>query len=119
MSTLILEVLGPEATRSVRSQGQLTESLTGFRVGLALREAALDRLADRMKDGPRHAADLARRGGLSGDPLARVLRILTQAGVLFETPCGKYGTTPLGRLLESDRPDSMRRQVIEETGWRD
>jgi hypothetical protein len=74
--------------------------------------AAQLRLADLLRDGPRSSAELAASTGTSPDTLHRVLRGLVVDGAFDEDADGRFRTTEAGRLLESDRPDSLWGAVI-------
>jgi hypothetical protein len=69
--------------------------------------AAQLRLADLLRNGPRSSAELAASTGAAPSALHRVLRGLVVDGVLDEETDGRFGMTEAGRLLDSDRPDSM------------
>ncbi|CAM4044190.1 methyltransferase [Nocardiopsis rhodophaea] len=62
---------------------------------------------DRLGDGPETPAETAAALSLRPEPLARVLRLLTAAGVLSEDG-GRYALTEMGEQLHSDHPASMR-----------
>ncbi|MBB6171491.1 hypothetical protein HNR23_001551 [Nocardiopsis mwathae] len=62
---------------------------------------------DRLGDGPETPAETAEGLSLSPEPLARLLRLLTAAGVLGEEG-GRYALTEMGEFLHSDHPASMR-----------
>jgi hypothetical protein len=56
----------------------------GYVVSAALNVALELRIADRLADGPRSAADLAKDAGVTEDGLYRVLRALASAGIFEE-----------------------------------
>src|SRR5262245_42131337 len=74
--------------------------------------AAQLRLADLLRDGPRSSAELADSTATKADILHRVLLGLVIDGALKEEADGRFRVTDAGRLLESDRPDSMRGAVM-------
>jgi hypothetical protein len=78
----------------------------------ALGLAAKLGLADLLKDGPRDARELAKALDLDAPALRRVLRLLASVGVLEEQASGAFGLTPIGDLLRSDAPGSMRASVM-------
>jgi hypothetical protein len=86
----------------------LFKMITATWVSQALYVAAELGLADLLKDGPRHHADLAKAAGVQADPLRRVLRALASVGVFAEREPGRFELTPLAEFLRSDVPGSMR-----------
>jgi SAM-dependent methyltransferase len=89
-----------------------------YRIGIghylsrALALAAKLGVADFMKDGPRHYEDLAKETHTHGPSLNRVLRLLASVGVFEEREAGKFALTPLGELLRTGVPGSMRSSVL-------
>jgi orsellinic acid C2-O-methyltransferase len=73
----------------------------GHYVTQAIYVAATLGIADHLADGPRSADDLARAVGAHAPSLRRVLRLLASAGVLIETPDGRFESTPIGSCLRS------------------
>jgi O-methyltransferase domain len=69
-------------------------------------------LADLLKDGPRDARELAKALDLDAPALRRVLRLLASVGVFEEQASGAFALTPIGELLRSDAPGSMRASVM-------
>ena len=88
-----------------------------YRIGIghyfsrALALAAKLGIADLLKDGPRYCDDLAAATGTHGASLVRVLRLLASVGVFAERENGTFALLPLGELLRSDVPGSMRSMV--------
>ncbi|HLX36233.1 MAG TPA: hypothetical protein VKR29_00480, partial [Candidatus Binataceae bacterium] len=89
-----------------------------YRIGIghyfsrALALAAKLGLADLMKDGPRHYGDLARVTETHGHALNRMLRLLASVGIFDEREDGYFALTPLGELLRTNVPGSMRSSVL-------
>jgi len=77
-----------------------------------VRVAAQLRVADLLKDGPQPIAALAEATGVPASPLARMLRALADLGVVRETETDQFVCTPMGELLRSDTPDSLRQYAI-------
>jgi cytochrome P450 len=73
---------------------------------MALRVAATLRIADRIGDGARTAADLARECVVDADALDRVLSHLASKGVL-ERDGEEYRLTALGEPLRASHPDGI------------
>ncbi len=84
----------------------------GHYVSRALFLAAKLGLADLLRDGPRAYADLAKASETHAPSLNRVMRLLASVGVFEEFDGGRFGLTPLGDLLRSDAPGSMRDSVM-------
>ena len=68
-------------------------------------------VADRLSDGPRSAATLARSTGADPDALHRLLRAATGLGLVAEVEPSVFALTPLGEWLRSDGP-SLRDLAI-------
>jgi O-methyltransferase domain/Dimerisation domain len=64
---------------------------------------------------PQESTTLARAVGADAAALARLLRALASLGVLAEPRPHQYALTPVGELLRSDLPGSMRDWLIAET----
>lgn len=65
-------------------------------------------LADAMEGGADNAEAIAKPRGLVTDRVYRLLRALSTCGIVTESAGGKFALTPLGRLLTSSSPHSMR-----------
>src|ERR1700709_1610824 len=65
-------------------------------------------LADAMEAGADNAAAIAQPRGLITDRVYRLLRALSTCGIVTEGAGGKFALTPLGRMLTTDAPNSMR-----------
>jgi O-methyltransferase domain len=77
-----------------------------------VRVAAQLRIADLLKDGPQPIVALAEATGIPSSALARVLRALVDLQVLREPENDCFACTPMGDLLGSDTPDSLRQYAI-------
>ena len=89
----------------------LYQLATAHYISHALRVAATLGIADRLKDGPRHATELAEATGTHAASLTRVLRLLANAGVLDEQESGAFSLTPIGECLRTDVPGSASAMV--------
>jgi hypothetical protein len=69
-------------------------------------------LADHLKDGPKSVAALAEATGTHPPTLARLLGVLVHLGLCAETAPGQFTCTPLGALLQTDAPQSVRHFVM-------
>jgi hypothetical protein len=86
----------------------LMQMVFGKAVTQAVSVVARYKLADQMARGPKTAAELASTAGLNAAHLYRVLRALAGVGVLAGDDTGRFSLTPVGELLRSDVPGSMR-----------
>jgi hypothetical protein len=84
----------------------------GHYVSRALHVMAKLGLADLLRDAPRAADDLARETGTDAAALRRLLRFMVSVGLLRERADGAFALEPLGDLLRSDAPGSMRAAVM-------
>ncbi|MET0341658.1 MAG: methyltransferase [Polyangiales bacterium] len=90
----------------------LTNLLGGKMVTHALGTFADLRVADHLAEGPRSASELAPLVGAQPDALYRVCRALGMFGVLVEHEGQCFSLTPVGALLRSDVPGSMRDMAV-------
>lgn len=65
------------------------------------------KIADLLRDGPRHVNDLARETGVHPDALHRFLRTLASVGFFRETSDRCFALTRLSECLLADAPGSM------------
>jgi O-methyltransferase domain/Dimerisation domain len=91
---------------------QMVLLLGGFRISQALYAAAALGVADHLVAGPAPAEVLAGRTGAHAPSLRRLLRTLASAGVFAEPEPGVFALNPLGQLLVSSQPGSMRDVAI-------
>jgi hypothetical protein len=78
---------------------QLTASLSGIaRLGVA----------DHMDGTPQPVEEIAAKAGAHAPSLYRVMRMLASFGVFREEPPRRFALTPIGALLKTDAPESMR-----------
>ena len=91
---------------------QLGRLLYGYRLSQAASVAASLGVPDALAAGPRTADELAAE--LHCDPvlLYRLLRLLAATDVLHEDAERRFSLTPVGELLRSDVPGSMREPAI-------
>jgi hypothetical protein len=74
--------------------------MTGHIVASAVNIAAQLGIADRLANGPRTSADVARECGVDEGALYRVLRALASVGVFVETSPRTFDLTPAGAALQ-------------------
>jgi hypothetical protein len=82
---------------------QLTYSLSGVaRLGVA----------DHMDGAPRPVEEIAAKTGAHAPSLYRVMRMLASFGVFREGPPRQFALTPIGELLRTGAPHSMRNTAM-------
>ena len=87
---------------------QLLEMIFGFMISRSIAVAAHFGIADLLKDGPKTSDEIALTIGAHPRSLYRLLRALAGAGIFAEAADGRFSLTPLGELLRSDAPESLR-----------
>lgn len=90
----------------------LLQMMTGYWLSKAVYVAAKLGIADLLSDGAESCEDLAKTTGTHAPSLYRVLRALASNGIFSETTTGRFAVTPMGALLQTKRPDSMRALAI-------
>lgn len=97
---------------------QLMQMLFGLTTSRAIGVAAELCIADRLKDGPKSAEELARQTDVHAHSLYRVLRACASVGVFSEDNEKRFSLTPLAEPLLSDAPGSLRAfAVMFTTNW--
>jgi hypothetical protein len=99
----------PAGVRRMIAMGDL---LTGSWVAQGIYAVAALGVADHLGSQPASVDRLARAVDANEDALYRVLRMLAPAGLFEEFPGKRFSLTPLGALLRSDHPNSMRHFAI-------
>ena len=97
-------------------QWALHKLITGHYVSRAIYVAAKLGIADLLKDGPRHVAELAEATHSHAPSLHRVMLLLVSAGVFAEAEDGAFGLAPMGECLRSEAPRSHRAQALLRAG---
>jgi len=82
--------------------------IVGFQVSQAIHVAATLGVADLLADGPRTSDELAVATNAHAGSLYRLLRALASVGVFHEDDGRRFSLTPIGALLRSDVPASLR-----------
>ncbi|MFF7726380.1 methyltransferase [Streptomyces sp. NPDC008001] len=90
----------------------LGEVAYGHFYASALRAVSVHRVADHLADGPLQPEELARRAGLHGPTLRRVLRLLATHGIFAEDERGAFALTPAAELLRTDVPASAHAGMV-------
>jgi len=94
---------------AVPPMARLLELLFGKHIAYSVSAVAHLGVADHMGgDYPVDVKTLARKVGAQPVALCRVLHVAAGAGVFEETSEGNFRLTPVGELLKSDIPGSMR-----------
>jgi SAM-dependent methyltransferase len=88
---------------------RMFELRAGAFVSQAISVAATLRVADELASGSRPVTEIADAVGAHPPTLYRLLRVLGDVGVFQELEGQRFALTPLGRLLRSDVPGSVRR----------
>jgi hypothetical protein len=105
-----------EARPTLPPQQVLMQMPRGMWVAQVVATAARLGIADALAQSqPQQSTTLARAVGADAAALARLLRALASLGVLAEPLPHQYALTPVGELLRSDIPGSMRDWLIAET----
>jgi len=97
---------------SEREPAELAQMIWAFMLSRAVQVAAKLGVVDGLRDGPRNASEIAAATGAHEAALARLLRFLTSVGLLREDENACFSATPLGDLLRSDHPQSMRALAV-------
>ncbi len=82
--------------------------IVGFQVSDAIHVAATLGIADLLAEGPRTSDELAAATNAHAGSMYRLLRALASVGVFHEEEGRRFSTTPMGALLRSDVPGSLR-----------
>jgi hypothetical protein len=91
---------------------QLAGMIGGYYLTQAIYVTAALGLADRLRDGPRHAEQLAQTTGTQARALHRLLRTLAGFGIFAEDVAGRFRLTELAELLRGDVPGSLRAEAL-------
>jgi len=96
----------PQANRP--PEAVVYQMLDGFKVTQALYAASMLSIFDVLHDKPLTAPELAAAVGAHAPSLLRLLRFLTSINILAEDDHQRFTATPLGDVLRSDHPRTMR-----------
>ncbi len=94
------------------SAEQLMSLVDGYLSTQLIYVAAELSLADVITGSIATADELAQASGVPEPTLRRILRGLAAIGIFAETPPDRFTLTPLGDLLRSDHPQSLRGAVL-------
>ncbi|HSU31556.1 MAG TPA: methyltransferase [Bryobacteraceae bacterium] len=87
--------------------------LLGKHITYSLSAIARMGVADHMDTAPVQIDELARKTGANPPSLYRVMRMLASVGVFEEVPEKSFRLTPVGQLLKTDAPGSLRYSAIQ------
>ena len=90
----------------------LREMFTGYWVSQSIYAIAKLGVADLLGDGPQEAEHLARSLRVDKSALYRIMRALASYGLFEEDREHRFRLTPLGSLLQTESPGSMRSLAI-------
>jgi hypothetical protein len=96
------------APAALPPQAMFLQLVFGKQLTYALSGVARLGVADHMNAGPSPVEELAGKVGAHAPSLYRVMRMLASMGVFNETPGRRFALTPVGELLKSDAPGSLR-----------
>jgi hypothetical protein len=82
--------------------------LEGFQVTQTLHVAATLHVFDHLRDGAKSSIEIASAVGAHEPSVLRPLRYLVTLGVLTDQGDSQFSTTPMGDLLRSNHPGSLR-----------
>jgi hypothetical protein len=100
--------LDTDTTDRLQLRTAFIERIGGYMASHALAVAANLGVADLIKDEIRGSDELAAELDAHEPSLRRVLRLLAAVGITTEPEPARFGLTPVGALLRSDSPDSLR-----------
>ena len=99
---------GTERAESPPPAMALMQLLFGKQLTFSLSGLARLGVADYMDGVPRPVEEIAAKAGAHAPSLYRVMRMLASFGVFREEEPRRFALTPIGALLKSDAPESMR-----------
>ncbi|HLK35158.1 MAG TPA: methyltransferase [Polyangiaceae bacterium] len=88
--------------------------VSGMWAAKATATAASLRIPDVLASGPKNAEQVAKAIGADASAVYRLMRGIASVGVLAPQPEGRFALTPVGELLRSDVPGSMRSLLVAE-----
>lgn len=106
------ESIQTQQSTDIAPAHQLLPMMLGVAQAQLLRVAAELGIADLLKDGPKLLEELAEVTDTQAAALLRIMRALINLGIFAETETGKFICTPLGELLQTDHPNSLRNYAI-------
>lgn len=90
----------------------LRQLFTGYFASQSIYVAAKLGLADLLKDSAKNCDELAQSTGAHPRSLYRLMRVLANIGVFAEIADNRFALTPMGELLRTDVPGSLRTAAV-------
>lgn len=113
------EEIRQSSEQAAASARRVAELIGGYQASASIGALARAGVADALAEGPATAGELAARLGAHEGALARLLEATLDIGLFGLGEDGRYRLTPLGDLLRTDVPGSLRRYAIVSTEqWR-
>ncbi len=84
----------------------------GYRTTQALYVVAKLGVPDLLANGSMTSDEIAQKLHVHSRPLFRVMRALAAQGIFTQDSSDKFGLTPLGKLLQTDNPTTLRYAVM-------
>jgi hypothetical protein len=104
--------VAPAKTEVQPPQAQLIQMATAHWVSSLVNVAAQMSLADRLAEAPKTADELAQSTATDAPSLYRVMRTLAGMGLFTEDSSYRFSLTPLGEVLRTGTPGSVRSSVL-------
>jgi hypothetical protein len=104
----VLEPPVQTASAEVPALDKLMQLLFGKHITFSISAVARLCVADHMSAAPVHVNEIAAKTGTISASLYRVMRMLAAVGVFEEYEGQRFALTPVGELLRSSAPNSMR-----------
>jgi hypothetical protein len=92
----------PEQRAMINARADLNRLINGFQASQAIHVAATLGLADRLRDEPESAAEMAHMTGVHPDALYRLMRVLASIGVMQHVGGDRFALTAMGEFLRRD-----------------
>jgi hypothetical protein len=100
--------MGQAATEAPPPQVAMMQLLFGKQLTYSLSGVARLGVADHMDAAARPIEEIAAKVGAHAPSLYRVMRMLASLGVFKEGPARHFALAPVGELLKTDAPESLR-----------
>ena len=95
-----------------RAAEQLSQMIRGSWISQIVGTLAQLEIADHLARRPQESGILAEGIGCNPDATLRLLRAAVNVGLVSMLPDGRFGLTPMGELLRSNVPGSLRDSAI-------
>lgn len=108
------------APTTVPPPERMLQLITGYWISQAIHCVTKLGVPDKLGEGEKSAAELARECGVHEEALYRVLRALTSSGVLVEKPGRTFVLTEVGAMLRTGVAGSMKNfalMIVDDYNW--